>query len=36
MNREIIFRAKKVDGGEWVEGYVVQSYGFQAGSYIQL
>lgn len=27
MNREIIFRAKKVDGGEWVEGYVVQRYG---------
>lgn len=23
MNREILFRAKKVDGGEWVEGYVV-------------
>ena len=27
MNREILFRAKKVDGGEWVEGYVVQRYG---------
>lgn len=27
MNREIFFRAKKVDGGEWVEGYVVQRYG---------
>ena len=27
MNREILFRAKKVDGGEWVEGYVVQKYG---------
>jgi uncharacterized phage protein (TIGR01671 family) len=26
MNREILFRAKKVDGGEWVEGYVVQRY----------
>lgn len=24
MNREILFRAKKVDGGEWVEGYVVR------------
>ena len=27
MNREILFRAKKADGGEWVEGYVVQRYG---------
>lgn len=27
MNKEILFRAKKVDGGEWVEGYVVQRYG---------
>ena len=27
MNREILFRAKKVDGGEWGEGYVVQKYG---------
>ena len=27
MNREILFRAKKVDDGEWVEGYVVQKYG---------
>ena len=27
MNREILFRAKKVDGGEWVEGYVIQRYG---------
>ena len=26
MNREILFRAKKVDGGEWVEGYVVQRH----------
>lgn len=23
MNREILFRAKKVDGGEWVEGYLI-------------
>lgn len=22
MSREILFRAKKVDGGEWVEGYL--------------
>lgn len=27
MNREILFRAKKVDGGELVEGYVVQRHG---------
>lgn len=27
MNREILFRAKKVDGGEWVEGYIVKKYG---------
>ena len=27
MNREILFRAKKVDGGEWAEGYVVEKYG---------
>lgn len=27
MNREILFRAKKVDGGEWVKGYVIQRYG---------
>lgn len=27
MNREILFRAKKVDGGEWVEGYVVKKHG---------
>ena len=27
MNREILFRAKKADGGEWVEEYVVQRYG---------
>lgn len=27
MNREILFRAKKVDGGEWGEGYVIQRYG---------
>lgn len=27
MNREILFRAKKTDGGEWVEGYAVQRYG---------
>ena len=27
MNREILFRAKKVGGGEWVEGHVVQRYG---------
>ena len=22
MNREILFRAKKIDDGEWVEGYL--------------
>ena len=27
MNREILFRAKKVDGGEWVEGYVIKKHG---------
>lgn len=27
MNREILFRAKKVDGGKWVEGYVVKKHG---------
>lgn len=27
MSREILFRAKKVDGGEWVEGYIVKKYG---------
>lgn len=27
MNREILFRAKKVDGGEWVNGYIVKKHG---------
>ena len=27
MNREILFRAKKVDGGEWVKGYIVKKHG---------
>lgn len=27
MSREILFRAKKVDGGEWVEGYVIKKHG---------
>ena len=27
MNREILFRAKKVDGGEWVEGYLLKTHG---------
>ena len=27
MNREILFRAKRRDNGEWVEGYVAQRYG---------
>lgn len=27
MNREILFRAKKVDGGEWVEGYIIKKHG---------
>lgn len=27
MNREILFRAKKVDGGEWIEGYIVKKHG---------
>lgn len=27
MNREILFRGKKVDGGEWVEGYIVKKHG---------
>lgn len=27
MNREILFRAKRRDNGEWVEGYVIQRYG---------
>lgn len=25
--REILFKGKKIDGGEWVEGYVVRRYG---------
>jgi hypothetical protein len=24
MNREIIFKAKRIDNGEWVEGYYVK------------
>jgi uncharacterized phage protein (TIGR01671 family) len=27
MNREILFKAKRIDNGEWVEGYVVR-YGY--------
>ena len=27
MNREILFRTKKVDGGEWVNGYIVKKHG---------
>ena len=27
MNREILFRAKKVDGDEWVYGYIAKKYG---------
>lgn len=27
MDREILFRAKKVDGGEWIEGYIVKKHG---------
>lgn len=27
MSREILFRAKKIDGGEWVEGYIVKKHG---------
>ena len=27
MSREILFRAKKVDGGEWLEGYIVKKHG---------
>ena len=27
MDREILFRAKKVDGGEWVEGYLLKNHG---------
>lgn len=27
MNREILFRAKKVDGGELVNGYIVKKHG---------
>lgn len=27
MSREILFRAKKVDGSEWVEGYIVKKHG---------
>lgn len=27
MSREILFRAKKVDGGEWVDGYIVKKHG---------
>ena len=27
MNRDILFKAKKVDGGEWIEGYIVKKHG---------
>lgn len=27
MSREILFRAKKVEGGEWVDGYIVKKHG---------
>ena len=27
MNREMLFKAKRRDNGEWVEGYVIQRYG---------
>lgn len=27
MNREILFRGKKIDGGEWVDGYIVKKHG---------
>lgn len=25
--REILFKAKRVENGEWVEGYVIRKYG---------
>lgn len=31
MNREIIFKAKRKDNGEWVEGYLFE---FQSGQYM--
>ena len=26
MSREIIFRAKKIDNGEWIEGYLFRCW----------
>lgn len=33
MNREILFKAKRIDNGKWVEGYYYKTYGCRNGNY---